>query len=130
MLASSLKYLVQAQISVFMLEFSHFASSMVFFISFQELISQMLQVNVEARCTAGEILSHPWVSVSTHILGEGTPVSSVINNLLPHCSFCTCRALHPCSLADEMSVFFHECEDSFLGEGSWHEDLGIFDPAL
>lgn len=22
----------------------------------------MLQVNVEARCTAGEILSHPWVS--------------------------------------------------------------------
>ncbi|KAF6093237.1 doublecortin like kinase 2 [Phyllostomus discolor] len=30
--------------------------------SFQELISQMLQVNVEARCTAGEILSHPWVS--------------------------------------------------------------------
>uniref|UniRef100_A0A8C3WPW4 Serine/threonine-protein kinase DCLK2 n=1 Tax=Catagonus wagneri TaxID=51154 RepID=A0A8C3WPW4_9CETA len=28
----------------------------------QELISQMLQVNVEARCTAGQILSHPWVS--------------------------------------------------------------------
>ncbi|XP_054418657.1 serine/threonine-protein kinase DCLK2 isoform X5 [Pteronotus mesoamericanus] len=28
----------------------------------KELISQMLQVNVEARCTAGEILSHPWVS--------------------------------------------------------------------
>ncbi|XP_023385933.1 serine/threonine-protein kinase DCLK2 [Pteropus vampyrus] len=32
------------------------------FVSFQELISQMLQVNVEARCTAGQILSHPWVS--------------------------------------------------------------------
>ncbi|XP_027455106.1 serine/threonine-protein kinase DCLK2 isoform X3 [Zalophus californianus] len=30
--------------------------------SAKELISQMLQVNVEARCTAGEILSHPWVS--------------------------------------------------------------------
>lgn len=27
----------------------------------------MLQVNVEARCTAGQILSHPWVSVSTHV---------------------------------------------------------------
>ncbi|XP_014399341.1 PREDICTED: serine/threonine-protein kinase DCLK2 [Myotis brandtii] len=30
--------------------------------SAKELISQMLQVNVEARCTAGQILSHPWVS--------------------------------------------------------------------
>ncbi|XP_036914322.1 serine/threonine-protein kinase DCLK2 isoform X5 [Sturnira hondurensis] len=33
--------------------------------SAKELISQMLQVNVEARCTAGEILSHPWVSDDT-----------------------------------------------------------------
>ncbi|XP_066137152.1 serine/threonine-protein kinase DCLK2 isoform X2 [Saccopteryx bilineata] len=30
--------------------------------SAKELISQMLQVNVDARCTAGQILSHPWVS--------------------------------------------------------------------
>ncbi|KFO29653.1 Serine/threonine-protein kinase DCLK2 [Fukomys damarensis] len=30
--------------------------------SAKELISQMLQVNVEARCTAGQVLSHPWVS--------------------------------------------------------------------
>ncbi|XP_049625992.1 serine/threonine-protein kinase DCLK2 isoform X2 [Suncus etruscus] len=30
--------------------------------SAKELISQMLQVNAEARCTAGQILSHPWVS--------------------------------------------------------------------
>ncbi|XP_078004589.1 serine/threonine-protein kinase DCLK2 isoform X2 [Phascolarctos cinereus] len=30
--------------------------------SAKELITQMLQVNVEARCTAGQILSHPWVS--------------------------------------------------------------------
>ncbi|XP_076995962.1 serine/threonine-protein kinase DCLK2 isoform X2 [Tamandua tetradactyla] len=30
--------------------------------SAKELISQMLQVNVEARCTARQILSHPWVS--------------------------------------------------------------------
>uniref|UniRef100_A0A8C5YSA1 non-specific serine/threonine protein kinase n=1 Tax=Marmota marmota marmota TaxID=9994 RepID=A0A8C5YSA1_MARMA len=33
--------------------------------SAKELISQMLQVNVEARCTAGQILSHPWVSDDT-----------------------------------------------------------------
>ena len=108
MLAGSLKYLVQAQISVFMLEVPHLASSILFFISFQELISQMLQVNVEARCTAGEILSHPWVSVSTHVLGEGTSVSSVTTSLLLHRGFCTCRALHPSSMADEMSVFSHE----------------------
>ncbi|XP_037686717.1 serine/threonine-protein kinase DCLK2 isoform X4 [Choloepus didactylus] len=30
--------------------------------SAKELITQMLQVNVEARCTARQILSHPWVS--------------------------------------------------------------------
>lgn len=48
-----------------MLELPPVACSITFFISFQELISQMLQVNVEARCTAGQILSHPWVSVST-----------------------------------------------------------------
>lgn len=42
---------------------------------FQELISQMLQVNVEARCTAGQILSHPWVSVSTHVPGTDASVS-------------------------------------------------------
>ncbi|KAM4834393.1 serine/threonine-protein kinase DCLK2 [Thomomys bottae] len=33
--------------------------------SAKELISQMLQVDVEARCTAGQILSHPWVSDDT-----------------------------------------------------------------
>lgn len=31
----------------------------------------MLQVNVEARCTAGQILNHPWVSVSTTFPGNG-----------------------------------------------------------
>uniref|UniRef100_A0A8C5BJ64 non-specific serine/threonine protein kinase n=1 Tax=Gadus morhua TaxID=8049 RepID=A0A8C5BJ64_GADMO len=30
------------------------------------LISQMLQVNVDARYTAEEVLSHPWVTVSSH----------------------------------------------------------------
>ncbi|XP_048189546.1 LOW QUALITY PROTEIN: serine/threonine-protein kinase DCLK2 [Perognathus longimembris pacificus] len=30
--------------------------------SAKELIAQMLQVDVGARCTAGQILSHPWVS--------------------------------------------------------------------
>lgn len=74
MLAGSLKYMVQTQIPVYA-GIPHVDSSVVFF--FQELISQMLQVNVEARCTAGEILSHPWVSVSTHVLREGTSVSSV-----------------------------------------------------
>lgn len=45
-------------------------SSVLSSLSSQELISQMLQVNVEARCTAGQILSHPWVSVSTHVPRE------------------------------------------------------------
>ena len=35
----------------------------------------MLQVNVEARCTAGQILSHPWVSVSTYVSGTDASVS-------------------------------------------------------
>ncbi|XP_069878289.1 serine/threonine-protein kinase DCLK2 isoform X1 [Dipodomys merriami] len=30
--------------------------------SAKELITHMLQVDVDARCTAGQILSHPWVS--------------------------------------------------------------------
>jgi len=29
----------------------------------QELIGHMLQVNVEARYTAEDVLSHPWVTV-------------------------------------------------------------------
>uniref|UniRef100_A0A3Q3IVI6 non-specific serine/threonine protein kinase n=1 Tax=Monopterus albus TaxID=43700 RepID=A0A3Q3IVI6_MONAL len=32
------------------------------------LISQMLQVNVDARFTAEEVLSHPWVTVRAHVL--------------------------------------------------------------
>lgn len=84
----------------------HLVSSVLFF--FQELISQMLQVNVEARCTAGEILSHPWVSVSTHILREGTSVRWVALSMLPHRGFCACRALHPSPMADGLAVFSHE----------------------
>lgn len=34
------------------------------FVAPQELISLMLQVNVEERYTAAQILNHPWVSVS------------------------------------------------------------------
>lgn len=30
------------------------------------LISQMLQVDVDARFTAEEVLSHPWVTVRAH----------------------------------------------------------------
>ena len=30
------------------------------------LISQMLQVNVDTRFTAEEVLSHPWVTVRAH----------------------------------------------------------------
>ncbi len=30
----------------------------------QELIGHMLQVNVEARYTAEDVLSHPWVTVN------------------------------------------------------------------
>lgn len=35
-----------------------------FLLLLQELIGKMLQVNVEARYTAQDILSHPWVTVS------------------------------------------------------------------
>jgi len=76
--------------------------------SAKELISQMLQVNVEARCTAGEILSHPWVSVSTHVRREGTLVSSVTISVLPRRGFCAHRALHPRSVAGGLAVFSHE----------------------
>lgn len=34
-----------------------------FYISEQDLIGKMLQVNVSARYTAEEVLSHPWVLV-------------------------------------------------------------------
>lgn len=40
------------------------------------LISQMLQVNVEARFTADEVLSHPWVTVSDWRIGSS---KSLIN---------------------------------------------------
>lgn len=34
----------------------------------QELISRMLQVNIESRYTAEKVLTHPWVAVSTDII--------------------------------------------------------------
>lgn len=42
------------------------------------LISQMLQVNVDSRFTADEVLSHPWVTVSarTRAVQSSSPVRS------------------------------------------------------
>ncbi|XP_072477327.1 serine/threonine-protein kinase DCLK2 isoform X1 [Notamacropus eugenii] len=56
--------------------------------SAKELISQMLQVNVEARCTAGQILSHPWVaddaSQENNMQAEVTgKLKQHFNNALP-----------------------------------------------
>lgn len=36
------------------------------------LISQMLQVNVDARFTAEEVLSHPWVTVRAQVRSNVT----------------------------------------------------------
>ncbi|OWK14574.1 hypothetical protein Celaphus_00000549, partial [Cervus elaphus hippelaphus] len=67
--------------------------------SAKELISQMLQVNVEARCTAGQILSHPWVSVSTHVPGGPTSLCPVGRSGPPRLGCGADRGLGPRSVA-------------------------------
>lgn len=64
----------------------------------------MLQVNVEARCTAGEILSHPWVSVSTHIPRERVSLCCVVSSMLPCYVFCTDAVVHSNSMAGRLSL--------------------------
>lgn len=68
-------------------------------LSSQELISQMLQVNVEARCTAGQILSHPWVSVSTHVPGGPTSLCPAGRSGPPRLGCGADRGLGPRSVA-------------------------------
>lgn len=43
------------------------------------LISQMLQVNVEARFTADEVLSHPWVTVSDWRIGSSKSLIKLLH---------------------------------------------------
>lgn len=76
-----------------------FVPIVVSFLSSQELISQMLQVNVEARCTAGQILSHPWVSVSTHVPGGPTSLCPVGRSGPPRLGCGADRGLGPRSAA-------------------------------
>lgn len=62
----------------------------------------MLQVDVEARCTAGEILSHPWVSVSTHIPGNERMCEA--SSIAPCYVVCTDTVVHSNSMAGKMSI--------------------------
>lgn len=52
--------------TIFSFNILSYSLQMLLFLSFsmKELISLMLHVNAEARYTAAQILSHPWVSVS------------------------------------------------------------------
>ncbi|KAL1023741.1 hypothetical protein UPYG_G00045430 [Umbra pygmaea] len=52
--------------------------------SAKELIGQMLQVNVEARYTAQDVLSHPWVTVVTDDHMENNMKTEVSGKLKTH----------------------------------------------
>uniref|UniRef100_A0A3B3SXM4 Serine/threonine-protein kinase DCLK2 n=1 Tax=Paramormyrops kingsleyae TaxID=1676925 RepID=A0A3B3SXM4_9TELE len=64
--------------------------------SAKELIGQMLQVNVEARYTAEDVLAHPWVTVSRgHCFAMATALMPEVhihgNWLLPECVAASAR---------------------------------------